>query len=58
VEGVDFGTVSHLFATGANDVLVARDGERERLIPFVQPQYVTGVDFDAGVVTVDWDPEF
>ena len=24
VEGVDFGTVSHLFATGANDVLVAR----------------------------------
>ena len=58
VEGVDFGTVSHVFATGANDVLVARDGERERLIPFVQPQYVTGVDFDAGVVTVDWDPEF
>ncbi|QSX77316.1 ribosome maturation factor RimM [Agrilutibacter solisilvae] len=58
VEGVDFGTVSHVFATGANDVLVARDGERERLIPFVQPQYVTGVDFDAGVVTVDWDPDF
>ena len=58
VEGVDFGTVSHIFATGANDVLVARDGERERLIPFVQPQYVTGVDFDAGVVTVDWDPDF
>jgi 16S rRNA processing protein RimM len=58
VEGVDFGTVSHLFATGANDVLVARDGERERMIPFVQPQYVTGVDFDTGVVTVDWDPDF
>ena len=58
VEGVDFGTVSHVFATGANDVLVARDGERERLIPFVQPQYVTGVDFDAGLVTVDWDPDF
>ena len=58
VEGVDFGIVSHVFATGANDVLVAHDGERERLIPFVQPQYVTGVDFDAGVVTVDWDPDF
>ena len=58
VQGVDFGTVSHLFATGANDVLVARDGERERMIPFVIPQYVTGVDFDAGLVTVDWDPEF
>jgi len=57
-EGVDFGVVSHLFATGANDVLVARDEKRERLIPFVQPQYVKGVDFDAGVVTVDWDPDF
>ena len=58
VDGVELGTVSHLFATGANDVLVARDGERERMIPFVQPQYVTAVDFEAGVVTVDWDPEF
>lgn len=58
VDGVSLGTVSHLFATGANDVLVARDDERERMIPFVQPQYVTSVDFEAGVVTVDWDPDF
>lgn len=58
VEGVPLGTVSHLFATGANDVLVARDDERERMIPFVQPQYVVSVDFAAGVVTVDWDPDF
>lgn len=58
VDGVPLGVVSHLFATGANDVLVARDDERERMIPFVTPQYVTRVDFDNGVVTVDWDPEF
>lgn len=58
LEGVALGTVSHLFSTGANDVLVARDDERERMIPFVTPQFVHGVDFDAGVVTVDWDPEF
>ena len=57
VEGADFGTVSHLFSTGANDVLVAR-GERERMIPFVQPDFIRSVDFDAGVVTVDWDAEF
>lgn len=56
-EGVDFGRVSHLFATGANDVLVAQ-GERERMIPFVQPDVVRSVDFDAGVVTVDWDADF
>ena len=52
-----FGVVSHLFSTGANDVLVAR-GERERMIPFVQPDFIRSVDFDAGVVTVDWDAEF
>ena len=57
VEGVDFGTVSHLFSTGANDVLVAR-GDRERMIPFLEPDYIRSVDFDAGVVTVDWDAEF
>ena len=57
-EGVDLGTVSHLFATGANDVLVARDAERERMIPFVRPDYVTAIDLEAGVVTVDWDPGF
>lgn len=58
VEGVAMGRVSHLFATGANDVLVARDGEREWMIPFVRPQFVTGIDLDAGRVTVDWDPDF
>ena len=47
--GVDFGRVSHLFSTGANDVLVAH-GDRERMIPFVQPDYIRSVDFDAGLV--------
>lgn len=57
LEGVALGTVSHLLATGANDVLVVQ-GDRERMIPWVQPQFVTGVDFDAGTITVDWDPDF
>ena len=57
VDGTDFGIVSHLFSTGANDVLVAQ-GERERMIPFVQPDYIRSVDFEAGVVTVDWDADF
>ena len=57
VEGTDFGIVSHLFSTGANDVLVAQ-GDRERMIPFLEPDYVVSVDFEAGVVTVDWDAEF
>lgn len=60
IEGADLGTVSHLFATGANDVLVAEGGvpPRERMIPFLLPDVVRSVDFDAGVVTVDWDADF
>jgi len=57
-EGVALGCVSHLFATGANDVVVVRDGERERLIPFVQGVYVRSVDLSGGCMVVDWDPEF
>ncbi len=57
VDGVELGTVSHLFSTGSNDVMVVR-GDRERLIPFVQPDFVTSVDFDANLIVVDWDPEF
>lgn len=58
VEGAALGRISHLVATGANDVMVTLQGERERLIPFVLKQYVKNVDFDAGRVTVDWDPDF
>jgi 16S rRNA processing protein RimM len=57
VDGVDLGKVSHLFATGANDVLVVH-GERERLIPFVTGQFVKDVDLKAGRITVDWDADF
>lgn len=58
VEGVELGRVSHLFATGANDVLVVRDGDRERLIPYVTGQFVREVDLTGGRIVVDWDPEF
>lgn len=58
VEGAMLGKVSHMVATGANDVLVASDGKRERLIPFVLGDYVKEVDFDGGRITVDWDPDF
>ena len=58
LQGVPLGRVSHLVATGANDVLVVRDGERERLIPFIPGHFVSRVDLDEGRITVDWDPEF
>lgn len=55
-DGVDFGTVDHLFDTGANPVLVVR-GQRERLVPFVAP-HLLAVDFAASCITVDWDADF
>jgi 16S rRNA processing protein RimM len=33
-------------------------GERERLVPFIREQVVRRVDVGAGIVEVDWDPEF
>lgn len=57
LDGVPLGTVSHLFSTGANDVMVVR-GDRERLLPFVRGDCVREVDLDRGRIVVDWDPEF
>jgi len=57
------GKISHLMATGSNDVLVVRGCEgsldkRERLLPLVMEQVVTQIDLDAGIMKVNWDPEF
>jgi len=51
------GVVDHLIETGANDVLVIR-GEREVLVPFIRGQVIKSVDLGAGVIRVDWDPDF
>jgi 16S rRNA processing protein RimM len=56
-DGVELGRVDYMLATPAHDVMVIR-GERERLVPFVQGKYVHRVDLDAGVIEVDWDPDY
>lgn len=56
-EGVKLGVVSHLFATGANDVLVIQ-GEREHLVPYVMDHYVKAVDLAGKKIVLDWDPTF
>lgn len=57
VGGVALGRIESLFETGANDVIVVQ-GERERLIPYIWEQVVCEVDLQAGVMRVDWDPDF
>ena len=56
LKGEELGRIDHLFETGSNDVMVVK-GERERLIPFID-QVISAVDLEAGVITVDWDPDF
>ena len=51
------GRVKSLIETGANEVLVVADGERERLLPFVE-QVVRKVDVTAKLVRVDWDSDW
>ncbi len=58
-ERVLLGTVDYLIETGANDVLVVAGCEgsidkRERLIPYLPGDTVTGVDLELGVIEVDW----
>jgi len=57
IQGVQLGVVDSLLETGANDVIIVQ-GERERVIPFLQGQTIISVDLDAGRMIVDWDPEF
>lgn len=57
-DGVDFGKITRLFETGANDVLVAEASDHERFIPFCPGMYVLEVDLVAGQMLVDWDADF
>jgi len=51
VDGTPWGTISAIEG-GMQDLLVIHDGELERLLPLVD-EFVTAIDLDAGVVTVD-----
>ena len=57
VDGVELGRIEQLFETGSNDVIVVQ-GDKERLVPYIWEQVVRDVDLEAGVMRVDWDPEF
>ena len=57
IDGLDLGRLDRLFETGSNDVMVV-EGERQRLVPYIDGDVVKSVDLAAGVITVDWDPEY
>lgn len=55
VDGKELGKVAYLLETGANDVLVVKDGDRETLIPFLSGQVIKDVDLARGQISVDWE---
>jgi 16S rRNA processing protein RimM len=57
LQGEALGMVADLMSTGANDVLVVKDGATERLIPFVGP-VVDEVDKTQRVIRVDWGLDY
>ena len=55
-QGETLGQVAEIFSTGAHDVIVVR-GDRERLIPFVEP-VLYEVNLDAARMVVDWGLDY
>lgn len=55
--GQDFGVVTSMMETGANEVMAVRLDETERLIPFIQ-SVIRRVDVAAGVIEVDWELDY
>lgn len=56
VEGQSLGVVEGVLETGGSPVLVVK-GDRERLIPFVDP-VVRAVDAAQGLIVVDWGADY
>lgn len=56
LEGQSLGVVDGLLETGGSPVLVVK-GERERLIPFVQP-VVQAVETAQKMIVVDWGADY
>ena len=50
------GTISEIFATGANDVLVI-SGKKRTLVPFIWDVYIHGIDLNEQSMLIDWDEE-
>lgn len=70
--GYEFGQVVDILETGANDVLVihsetlkevnknskAKSKPMEFLIPYIWESVILKVDLEAGLIKVDWEPDY
>lgn len=60
MQGERLGQVSELLSSGANEVLCVRDGEHERLLPFVAQvvKSVERLESGGGLIRVDWGADW
>lgn len=58
LEGRAFGEVKEIMETGANDVLVIQGENQEILVPWIKDRVIKNVDLEAGLIQVDWDPDY
>ncbi|MFI0397979.1 MAG: ribosome maturation factor RimM [Thiolinea sp.] len=58
VAGVVLGKVDYLFETGANDVMVVKHETGEHWLPWLMDTVIKRIDLTAGLIEVDWDPDF
>ena len=56
-EGKALGIVDSMLETGANDVLVVKQGKHEFAVPYRLGSVITEIDLVQGTITVDWNDE-
>jgi len=63
LQGENFGQVSSLLETGANDVLVVKPTDdsidaRERLIPYIADSVIDHIDSEERFIKVNWEADY
>jgi 16S rRNA processing protein RimM len=55
-DGQELGVIDHLLETGANDVMVVLDADKQRfLVPFIMNTVVKSVNLTTKKVLIDWE---
>ncbi len=57
LKGERLGQITQMIETGANDVMVVKSGNKERLIPYAEI-IVQSVVLEDGRMVVDWEPDY
>ncbi len=53
--GQNIGRVDSIIETGANDVLIIKEDDREILIPFIMEYYIESINLEENIMVVNWD---